>query len=167
MTKTLCAGRGGPAGVSGRRSRQNTSAFCRCRLTRAFSGPNSRKKVSAQKPNRYMSQNYFCSVSLSAQSIFLSLPSRAEAIHSAFLCCRIVTVQAATVSRQPLATYNWPESRPDVLLWLEQSIQYAVQKLDTAPFLQLVHPKKHDTHCSIYPIDEAVVESPQVRVFNC
>ena len=76
--------------------------------------------------------------------------------------CRQITGQAATVSRQPLATYQWPESRPAVLQWLEQSIQYAVQKLDRAPFLELVFPSKHETVCSIYPVDEAVVDSPQV-----
>ena len=71
--------------------------------------------------------------------------------------------QAATTSRQPLATYNWPEGRPDVLRWLEHSIQYAVEKLDNAPFLELVYPSKHDTRCAIYPVDESVVDSPQVR----
>lgn len=66
--------------------------------------------------------------------------------------------------RQPLATYNWPEARPDVLQRLEHSIQHGVQKLDQAPFLQLVFPRKHNTQSSIYPVDESVVDSPQVRL---
>lgn len=78
------------------------------------------------------------------------------------MLCRQVSGQAATVSRQPLATYQWPESRPDVLQWLELSIQHAVEKLDQAPFLELVYPNKHDTWCSIYPVDESVIDSPQV-----
>ncbi len=69
---------------------------------------------------------------------------------------------AAPLARQPLSTYAWQQSRPAVLEWLEQSIQYAVQKLDKAPFLELVHSDKQDTHCSIYPVAEAVVDSPQV-----
>ena len=69
---------------------------------------------------------------------------------------------AAPLARQPLSTYGWQQSRPAVLEWLEQSIQYAVQKLDKAPFLELVHSDKQDTHCSIYPVAEAVVDSPQV-----
>lgn len=71
---------------------------------------------------------------------------------------------AAPLARQPLSTYGWQQSRPAVLEWLEQSIQYAVQKLDKAPFLELVHSDKQDTHCSIFPVAEAVVESPQVSV---
>ena len=170
MTKTLWANGGGLAEVTSRKFTQHSSSFCRCHAARAFTGSNSRKKVSVQKSNRYISPNYllrFCSVRGSAHNSLASTSSRAGARHAASTCCRQITGQAAIVSRQPLATYNWPESRPDVLQWLEQSIQYAVQKLDNAPFLELVHPHKHDTQCSIYPIDEAVVESPQVRAFNC
>lgn len=84
------------------------------------------------------------------------------------MLCRQTSSQAATISRQPLATYQWPESRPDVLQWLELSIQHAVEKLDNAPFLELVYPSKHDTWCTIYPVDESVVDSPQVcRVLCC
>ena len=83
------------------------------------------------------------------------------------MMCRQKTSQAATISRQPLATYNWPEGRPDVLQWLQHSIQHAVTKLDKAPFLELVYPSKHDTQCSIYPVDESVVDSPQVCPSTC
>lgn len=76
--------------------------------------------------------------------------------------CRLSSCQAATASRQPLATYKWPEARPDVLQWMEHAIQHAVQRLDKAPFLELVYHSRHDTHCSIYPVDESVVDSPQV-----
>lgn len=75
---------------------------------------------------------------------------------------RSTTSQAAPLASRSLSTYNWPRGRPAVLDWLEQSIQYAVQKLDKAPFLELVYPDKHDTHYSIHPVTEAVVNSPQL-----
>ena len=66
------------------------------------------------------------------------------------------------LAHQPLSTYSWPQRRPDVVEWLEHSIKYAVQRLDKAPFLELVHPDKPDPCCSIYPVGEAVVDFPQV-----
>ena len=47
--------------------------------------------------------------------------------------------------------------------WLEDAIQYAVQRLDKAPFLELVHPESGNTQCDLHPVTQAVVESPQVR----
>ena len=37
-----------------------------------------------------------------------------------------------------------------------------MQRLDKAPFLELVHPRRQNTECSLYPVTEAVVDSPQV-----
>lgn len=75
---------------------------------------------------------------------------------------RPVRGQSAPLAKQPLASYSWPQSRPDVIQWLEDAIQYAVQRLDKAPFLELVHPRRQNTQCSLYPVTEAVVDSPQL-----
>lgn len=163
MAETLTTNRGGPAGATGRDIWHPRTVLCRKSPARAFFDASNRKTESSHKASRYMPACLQLATwprhVLGVANDFMVHCIKEQGF---LMLCRQKTGQATTISRQPLATYNWPEGRPDVLQWLEHSIQHAVEKLDTAPFLELVYPSKHDTRCSIYPVDESVVDSPQV-----